>query len=185
MNPPDKKDIRIYAEPTPNPDSLKFTVDRPILDQGSAMVRSAEQAAGSPLAERLFALGDVTVVFALGSFITVTKRDSADWRELAFRIGEAIREHILSGKPAFAPDSLNTGPKTEVEKRIAAVIDGIRPAVQGDGGDILYVGYHDGVVSVQLQGACRGCPSALMTLKMAVEARVREAVPEVREVVAV
>ena len=101
-----KDDIKIMAEPTPNPNSLKFTVDRPIIDKGSAMIRSSEEAKGSPLAERLFALGDVAIVFALGKFITVTKKDQADWGELAYRIGDTIREHINSGEQAFSPVAL-------------------------------------------------------------------------------
>ena len=184
-SPASSEEISIMAEPTPNPNSLKFTVDRPILEQGSAMIRSEEEARGSPLAERLWALGEVQVVFALGNFITVTKTESADWRELAYRVGDTIREHIQSGLAAFSADALKSGPRSDMDRQIMAVIDGIRPAVQGDGGDIIYVGCEDGVVQVQLQGSCSGCPSSTMTLKMALEARIREAVPEVQEVVAI
>ena len=178
-------DIQIMAEPTPNPNSLKFTVDRPIMDEGSAMIRSAREAEGSPLAERLFALGEVSVVFALGNFISVTKTDESDWRELAYQIGDTIREHVKSGEEAFSPDVVVSGPRSDIDRKIIDVIDAIRPAVQGDGGDITFVNYLDGVVSVQLQGACSGCPSSTMTLKMALETRIREAVPEVQEVVAI
>ena len=147
------------------------------------MIHTPEEAKGSPLAERLFALGQVQIVFALGNFVTVTKTDEADWHELAYRIGDAIREHIHSGEPAFSADAVVSGPRTEVEKKIVSVIDQIRPAVQQDGGDIIFISYDDGIVNVQMQGACSGCPSSTATLKMALETRIREAVPEVQEVV--
>ena len=89
----------------------------------------------------------------------------ADWRELAYRIGDAIREYVRSGEPAFSADAVISGPSTEVERKIVSVIDKIRPAVQQDGGDIIFISYDDGIVNVQMQGACSGCPSSTATLK--------------------
>ena len=178
-----QKDIQIMAEPTPNPNSLKFSLDIPFMEEGSAMIHSPEEAKGSPLAERLFALGQVQIVFALGNFVTVTKTGEADWRELAYRIGDAIREHVRSGEPAFSADAVISGPSTEVERKIVSVIDKIRPAVQQDGGDIIFISYDDGIVNVQMQGACSGCPSSTATLKGALEAQIKNAVPEVHSVV--
>ena len=179
------KEIQIMAEPTPNPNSLKFTLDRPIIEKGSAMINSAAEAEDSPLAKRLFGLGEVSLVFAFSNFISVTKTDAADWRDLSYKIGDAIREHITSGEPAFSENTIQTGAKTDTDKKIIDVIDSIRPAVQGDGGDIIFISYENGIVSVQLQGACSGCPSSTMTLKSALEQRIVAAVPEVQEVVAI
>ena len=176
------QEVQIMAEVTPNPNSLKFSVDKPIMEEGSAMIRSSEEARGSPLAERLFALGQVQIVFALGNFVAVTKTDDADWRELAYRIGDEIRDHVRSGEPAFSADAVTSGPSTEVERKIVSVIDQIRPAVQQDGGDIIFISYDDGIVHVQMQGACSGCPSSTATLKGALEAQIKNAVPEVRAV---
>jgi Fe-S cluster biogenesis protein NfuA len=184
--PPPKDGIRILASATPNPASLKFTVDRPLLENRTAQFRTAAEAAESSLARRIFALGRVTGVFVAGNFVTVTREDPDAWPAEAKRVGAAIREHLASGEPVVPKGSKAAGgPSTEAERRILAVLEEIRPFVQGDGGDIIYAGFEDGVVRVVLQGSCSGCPSSTMTLKMGIETRLKEAVPEVRELVAI
>jgi Fe-S cluster biogenesis protein NfuA len=176
--------IRIMASPTPNPHSFKFTVDRQVLD-GSAYFDSVERAERSPLALRVFRLGGVTSLFVAGSMVTVGKRPEAEWSDLAYEIGTAIREHLASGEPAVEQTAQAEQPTSEVERQVLAVLDEIRPYVQRDGGDITFAGYDNGWVRVHLQGACSGCPSASMTLKEGVERRLREVIPDIRGVVPV
>ena len=181
-----KESIRILASATPNPASLKFTVDRPLMEGRTAQFRTKEEAGESSLARRIWALGRVTGVFVAGSFVTVTREDPENWPEEAKKVGMAIREHLWSGEPVLPKGSKQgSGPVSETEKKILRVLEEIRPYVQGDGGDIIYAGYEDGVVRVVLQGSCAGCPSSTATLRLGVEARLREVVPEVRELVAI
>jgi len=184
--PAGKESIRILAAATPNPASLKFTVDRPLLEGRTAQFRTAEEAAESSLGRRIFALGGVTGVFVAGNFVTVSRSNPDAWPEEAKKVGAAIREHLWSGEPVLPKGSRQAGgPASETERKIQAVLEEIRPFVQGDGGDIIYAGYQDGVVSVVLQGSCAGCPSSTMTLKMGIETRLKESCPEVKELVAI
>ncbi len=186
VTPPGKEAIRILAAATPNPASLKFTVDRPLLEGRTAQFHNAAEAAESSLGRRLFALGGVTGVFVAGNFVTVSRSDPDAWPEEAKKVGMAIREHLWSGEPVLPKDSKQAGgPSSETERKILAVLEEIRPFVQGDGGDIIYAGYEDGVVRVVLQGSCAGCPSSTMTLKMGIEQRLKETCPEVKELVAI
>ena len=185
-SPPGKPAIRILAAATPNPASLKFTVDRPLIEARTAQFRTAAEAAESSLGRRIWALGRVKGVFVAGNFVTVTREDPEAWAEEAKKVGAAIREHLWSGEPVLAPGSKQaSGPVSDVERRIQGVLDEIRPYVQGDGGDIIYAGYEDGVVRVVLQGSCAGCPSSSATLRQGVETRLKDAVPEVKELVAI
>jgi Fe-S cluster biogenesis protein NfuA len=184
--PPGKESIRILASATPNPASLKFTVDRSLIEGRTAQFRNAGEAEESSLARRIWALGRVTGVFVAGNFVTVSREDPEAWPEEAKKVGIAIREHLWSGEPVIPRGSKQAGgPASEVEKKIQAVLEEIRPFVQGDGGDIIYAGYEEGVVRVVLQGSCAGCPSSTMTLKMGIEQKLKEAVPEVVELVAI
>jgi Fe-S cluster biogenesis protein NfuA len=152
----------------------------------TAQFRDAAEAAESSLARRVWALGGVTGIFVAGNFITVSREDPEAWPEEAKKVGMAIREHIWSGEPVLPPGSRQgSGPTSETERKILRVLEEIRPYVQGDGGDIIYAGFEDGVVRVVLQGSCAGCPSSTATLKMGVETRLKEACPEVRELVAI
>src|SRR5258706_8806289 len=159
--PPGKEAIRILAAATPNPASLKFTVDRPLLEGRTAQFRNAAEAQESSLARRLFALGRVTGVFVAGNFVTVSREDPDAWPEEAKKVGMAIREHLWSGEPVLPKGSKQAGgPVSETERKIQAVLEEIRPFVQGDGGDIIYAGYEGGVGRVVLHGSCSGCPSS-------------------------
>jgi Fe-S cluster biogenesis protein NfuA len=178
--------IRIWAAPTPNPASLKFTVDRPVMDGRTAQFRTAEEAEESSLGRRIWALGGVTGVFVASNFVTVTRDDPEAWPTEAKRVGAAIREHLKSGEPVLPPHSKQlTGPASEIERRIQEVLAEVRPFIQSDGGDIVYAGYEDGTVRVVLQGACAGCPSSTATLRQGIETRLKEKVPEVRELVSI
>ena len=183
---PGKETIRILASAPPQPPPRQLTRDPPPKEGANAHFRAPPGAAESPLARRLWALGGITGIFVAGSFVTVSRENSEAWPEEAKKVGMAIREHIWSGEPVLPPGSKQgSAPASETERKILQVLEEIRPFVQGDGGDIIYAGYEDGVVRVILQGSCAGCPSSTATLKLGVENRLKEVCPEVRELVAI
>jgi len=178
----------MHAERTPNPNSIMWVVGRPVLDgMASAHFSEAPSPDVSPLAARLFAIDGVSVVFFASNFVTVTKREEADWGELAEPVAEAIEAGLTSGQPALGPAFAEQaeGGESGVVERIRDILEReVRPAVAMDGGDIVFAGFRNGIVEVHLHGSCSGCPSSAQTLKMGIEARLREAVPEVLGVVA-
>ncbi|SMX38314.1 NifU family protein [Maliponia aquimaris] len=180
----------IQTESTPNPATLKFLPGQTVLDMGTADFPNADAAGGSPLAQRLFAVEGVTGVFFGNDFVTVTKGDSADWDHLKPAILGAIMEHFQSGQPVMADGAVQTGghaahdgADSEIVGQIKELLDSrVRPAVAQDGGDITFHGFDRGVVYLHMQGACAGCPSSTLTLKMGIENLLRHYIPEVTEV---
>jgi Fe-S cluster biogenesis protein NfuA len=186
----DLLDFHMRAERTPNPNSVKWVLSASILDAGqSAHFESPVASDVSPLAARLFAIEGVSGVFLAANFITVTKREGVEWPALAQALVDAIKSHAASDEPALGPGHavVASGAATDdVAGRIQRILDEeIRPFVARDGGDVLFAGFHDGRVELHLQGSCSGCPSSTATLKLGIESRLREAVPEVQEVVAI
>ena len=181
-------DFQMRAERTPNPHSVKWILSRTLLASGqSAHFETPPAADVSPLAARLFAIDGVTGVFLAGNFVTVTKQTELEWPALAQSLVDALKAFAASGEPAVGPawDAARTASTSDVEERIQRILDQeIRPYVAQDGGDVLFAGFRDGTVELYLQGSCSGCPSSTATLKHGIEARLREAVPEVQEVVA-
>jgi Fe-S cluster biogenesis protein NfuA len=181
--------VEIYAEGTPNPASMKFVLNRMILQQGSVEYDTPGSASGSPLAAALFNLPFVKTVFIASNFVTVTKDEQSDWYEINAVIREAIRNFFLTGQPVFTktPEfSYQTlvNPETETEQKIITLLDEyVRPAVEQDGGAISFKSFEKGTVTVVLRGACSGCPSSTVTLKAGIEALLKKMVPEVQEVV--
>jgi Fe-S cluster biogenesis protein NfuA len=176
----------IETEGTPNPATLKFLPGREVMgERGTADFPSAEAAARSPLAARIFALPGVARVFLGADFITVTEDGSQGWGALRAQVLAAIADHVLSGLPVLeGAEEDGEGDydpaDTEVVEQIKELLDTrVRPAVAGDGGDIVFRGFRDGVVRLHLQGACSGCPSSRATLKHGVENMLRHYVPEV------
>lgn len=180
--------FRMHAERTPNPNSVKWVLGRPLVEGGGgAHFENPVDETVSPLAARLFAVDGVVGVFVAANFVTVTKREDADWAELAQGVVDAIKTFVAEDEPTFGPDYAppEAGPGGEVADRVRSILEmEVRPAVAQDGGDIIFAGYRDGVVEVYLQGSCSGCPSSTMTLKMGIEERLRQEIPEIREVVA-
>lgn len=178
----------IQTESTPNPATLKFLPGQEVLGRGTADFPDADSAARSPLAKAIFATSGVTGVFLGGDFITVTKDDSTDWAHVKPSILGAILEHFQSGRPAIEGDAdeahaTQDGPDGEVIEQIKELLDTrVRPAVAQDGGDITFHGFDRGVVYLHMKGACAGCPSSTMTLKMGIENLLRHYIPEVTEV---
>ncbi len=181
--------FRMHAERTPNPNSIKWVMGRRIVEgTASASFDAPPAREVSPLAHELFSVDGVEGVFFAANFATVSKREEAEWVDIAQPIVDVLKNHLASGEPALGPGYQAVAAEVSgtLVKRICQVLDDeIRPAVARDGGDILVVGYREGVVELQMRGACSGCPSATATLKMAVESRLREEIPEVHEVVAV
>jgi Fe-S cluster biogenesis protein NfuA len=182
----------IQTEATPNPATLKFLPGRAVLPQGTAEFRSVETAAASPLAEALFHVDGVTGVFLAREFVTVTKRDDADWDALKPTVLATLMEHFASGRPALnesasqAAHAAGDAADAEIVSQIVELLDTrVRPAVAADGGDITFHGFENGVVFLHMQGSCAGCPSSTMTLKAGIENMLRHYIPEVTEVRAI
>jgi Fe-S cluster biogenesis protein NfuA len=182
----------IQTESTPNPATLKFLPGRDVLPGGTLEMRSAADAANSPLAQKLFAVEGVSGVFYGSDFITVTKADG-EWQHLKPAILGAIMEHYLTGEPLLAEGGAaaeTTGDDEFFDDADAETVDTIkelletrvRPAVAMDGGDITFKGFREGVVYLNMKGSCSGCPSSTATLKQGIENLLRHFVPEVEEV---
>ncbi len=179
----------IQTESTPNPATLKFLPGQTVLDAGTADFPSSETADKSPLAARVFGVDGVTGVFLGNDFVTVTKQDAVEWDHVKPAILGAIMEHFQSGQPVMIGDGPETGhaasegEDSEVIDQIKQLLDTrVRPAVAQDGGDITFHGFERGVVYLHMQGACAGCPSSTITLKMGIENLLRHYIPEVTEV---
>lgn len=178
----------IETEGTPNPATLKFLPGREVMGMGTADFAGVEAAARSPLATVLFALPGVTRVFLGGDFITVTKASEMEWQTLKPQVLGAIMEHFVAGRPVIEggedDEAEDVDPAdAEIVLQIKELLDTrVRPAVAGDGGDIVFRGFRDGVVRLHMQGACSGCPSSSATLKHGIENMLRHYVPEVQRV---
>ena len=179
----------IQTESTPNPATLKFLPGQAVLELGTADFPSAEAAAKSPLASRIFAAGGVAGVFLGTDFITVTKAEGVDWPHIKPQILGAIMEHFQSGAAVMegAADAAHgsnfDAADSDIVNQIKELLDTrVRPAVAQDGGDITFHGFDRGVVYLHMQGACAGCPSSTLTLKMGIENLLRHYIPEVTEV---
>jgi len=178
----------IETEGTPNPATLKFLPGRDVMGASTADFATAEAAGRSLLASALFALPGVARVFLGGDFVTVTKTDDTSWQALKPQVLGALMEHFVAGRPVIEGDGTSADEDVdpadaEVAAQIKELLDTrVRPAVAGDGGDIVFRGYRDGVVKLHMQGACSGCPSSSATLKHGIENMLRHYVPEVRAV---
>jgi Fe-S cluster biogenesis protein NfuA len=198
-----KKPIIIYAESTPNPSSMKFVANQLLVNDGAtAQYLLKAETKGSPLAAQLFEFPFVKAVFMAANFVTITKIDAIQWEEVTLELRDFIRIYISEGKPVItelqktevAIDNTFTekkevftehaAPTTEIEVKIVEALEQyIRPAVEGDGGSITFKSFVDGTVTVQLRGACSGCPSSTITLKAGIEGLLKRMIPEVTEVV--
>jgi Fe-S cluster biogenesis protein NfuA len=179
----------IQTEPTPNPATLKFIPGRTVLPAGTLEMRDRGEAAQSPLAERLFEIPGVTGVFFGTDFITITKA-GAEWQQLKPAILGVIMEHFMSGAPTVAAGAAKAEADEFFEQKDAETVEiikdliesRVRPAVANDGGDITFRGFKDGIVYLNMKGACSGCPSSTATLKHGIQNLLRHYVPDVVEV---
>jgi Fe-S cluster biogenesis protein NfuA len=180
----------IQTEATPNPATMKFLPGVPVLETGTLDLPGADEAAQSPLAERLFGIAGVNGVFFGSDFITVSKA-GGEWQQLKPMILGAIMEHFMSGAPLLAAGAAGKGDGEEFfdaadAETVATIKDlietRVRPAVANDGGDITFRGFKDGVVYLNMKGACSGCPSSTATLRHGIQNLLRHFVPDVTEV---
>ncbi len=187
----------IETETTPNPSTLKFLPGELVMATGTREFTSPEAAEASPLAQALFDLGDVTGVFFGRDFVSVTAAPGVEWASLKPQVLSLLLDHFVAQAPLFTPgtaagiavpadgdDDFNDDPAdAEIIDQIKDLIETrVRPAVANDGGDIIYRGFREGVVYLQMQGACSGCPSSSATLKNGIESLLKHYVPEVSEV---
>ncbi len=185
--------VNIYAESTPNPASMKFVVNRYLLEAGSVEYNSKASAHNSPLAQQLFSFSGISSVFISSNFVTLTKTNDLDWHELIPIIRTFMKSFFESNEAVF------TGPTEQVAdvtiertktasaietKIIEALDEYVKPAVEQDGGAIHFKSFEDGVVTVVMKGSCSGCPSSTVTLKSGIERLLKQLIPEVSEVVA-
>ena len=179
----------IQTEATPNPLTLKFIPGIAVIPTGTAFFTTPEDAKLSPLAETLFRTPGVNAIFLGSDFITVTKTIDETWEALKPQLLTSIMDHFVAGKPVI----LTVGTKeatdendSDIVKQIKELIETrVRPAVAQDGGDIIFRGFADGIVSLELHGSCSGCPSSTITLKNGIENMLKHYVPEVIAVEAV
>lgn len=179
----------IQTETTPNPATLKFIPGVKVMGTGTMDFPTPKTGHTSPLAQRIFGVEGVEAVFLGQDFITVTKSTVMDWAHLKPGVLSAIMDHFTSGAPVLNDETqadghaAHSGENSEIVVQIKELLDTrVRPAVAQDGGDITFHGFDGGIVYLAMRGACAGCPSSTMTLKMGIENLLRHYIPEVSEV---
>ncbi len=178
----------IQTESTPNPNTMKFLPGQAVLGDKTAFFTDSENVKASPLASALFVLKDIRAVFFGGDFITVTKTENANWDVLKPQILTTVMEHYQSGLPLMGASKTEDSAANvnysesdqEIVDQIKELIETrVRPAVAQDGGDIVFHSYADGIVKLEMHGACSGCPSSTATLKSGIENMLKHYIPEV------
>ncbi len=184
----------IQTEATPNPLTLKFIPGVAVLESGTAFFTNPEDAAISPLAVELFKIEGVTAIFLGSDFITVTKDEASKWDELKAPLLTSIMDFFVAKKPVMlsgkttepAANEATNENDSEVVQQIKELIEvRVRPAVAQDGGDIIFRGFEDGIVKLEMHGSCSGCPSSTITLKNGIENMLKHYIPEIIAVEAV
>jgi NFU1 iron-sulfur cluster scaffold homolog, mitochondrial len=178
------KEISIVGEPTVNPATCKFTVDRPVYPGGSAFFGNREAAQHSPLALKIFEIPEVENMLIADNQLTVTKSGFEPWPVVGKQIGTKIREHIQSNEPAVSA-AFDTAmpPESEIRKKVQDLLEReVNPALGMHGGFVELIDVKKNSVFLRLGGGCQGCASASMTLKMGIEKAIREQIPEVGEI---
>jgi NFU1 iron-sulfur cluster scaffold homolog, mitochondrial len=181
--------IDLYTESTPNPETLKFVVNKMVYANNSADFPTMESAKHAPLAMDLFGFPFVKGVFIMNNFVTITKHPECLWEDIVPSLKAFIKKYIAEGRPIIIEMSQTELPATGDEAAIIAKIkevleNYVKPAVEMDGGAIQFKSYDDGIVNVMLQGSCSGCPSSMITLKSGIENLMKKMIPELKEVVA-
>ncbi|ERJ60477.1 NifU family protein [Sphingobacterium paucimobilis] len=178
--------INVYTESTPNPATMKFLVNK-LLINGSVDYPDREKAQESPFAKELFKFNFVNGVFFASNFVTITKAEDTEWSDIEAILKDFVKgavESELKVQEVVSDQDVNFE-GTETEIKIQQVLhDYVRPAVEQDGGAIAYKSFEGGIVTVELRGSCSGCPSSTITLKAGIEGLLKRMVPEVEEVVA-
>ncbi len=185
--------VSLYTEMTPNPGSLKFVLNKMLLAGQSVDFQPGDDTSSAPIASALMKLPFVKGVFIANNFITISKEASYEWFDIKPQLSEFIKGYINDGKeivneiPVKAPETANKAPLEEgdIEGKIKQLLDQyVKPAVEMDGGAIHFKSFEEGIVTVNLQGSCSGCPSSSVTLKAGIEGLLKRMIPEVKEVIA-
>lgn len=189
--------ITVYAESTPNPDAMKFVCNKGLVKGNSVEFTNQDSAQVSPFATELFKFPFVTGVFISGNYVTITKIKGLDWNEIILELREFIKSYISSGKKILAErietsglskaesNPLQKDTFSDIEIKIMETLDEyIKPAVEQDGGAIVFKSFNEGIVTVVMKGACSGCPSSAYTLKAGIEGLLKRLIPGVTEVIA-
>jgi len=177
----------IQTQITPNPNSLKFLPEKKVSNSGPYEILKKDDIKND-LVRNILSINGVESIFLGEDFISVNKNDTIDWEDIKHIVISLINDFYSSGKQFVIDESLEEEHSNldEIEKKIVKILDQkIRPAVAKDGGDIKFKEFKDGIVKVQLQGSCSGCPSSTMTLKQGVQNLLCHYLPEVKEVVAI
>ena len=181
--------MKIHTEGTPNPNALKFVLDKTISPLKTYNFANKESAKNSPLALKLFEINAVQEVFIGKDFVTISKGSGANWDSIYEKILEVINEYFEIDQPVILKDESSVSSDagmSDIVKKIHEILDSkIRPAVASDGGDIIFDSYENGILKLHLQGACSTCPSSIMTLKAGVESMLKREIPELQEVISV
>lgn len=186
-----KKIVDVYTEMTPNPETMKFVTDVMLFADNSADFADEASAKDSALATELFGFPFVKGVFIMNNFVTVTKTTDSEWTEIIATLREFVKNYLEAEKEVLVKDfkpSHKSGlqqDETAVIGKIKEMLENyVKPAVEMDGGAIQFKSFHEGKVTLMLQGSCSGCPSSMITLKAGIEGLLKRMVPEVEEVVA-
>lgn len=202
METPAKPPVMLYTEQTPNPESLKFVTNQMLYPQHTADFRENQRDLAkewSPLADALFALPYTKGVYICNNFVTITKEFNYEWADIMLELKNFIKKYLQDDgvvvkegfeqtkKEAESKEDEQFAPEdAEIVEKIKGLIEKyVRPAVEMDGGNIRFKSYHEGIVSVLMQGSCSGCPSSSVTLKSGIEGLLKRMVPQVKEVVAI
>jgi Fe-S cluster biogenesis protein NfuA len=177
--------VYVSLEFTPNPNTLKYSVNRKLLDKGAAnFTKLSEAQARSPFATKLLEIEGISGVMIGKDFVTITKTENGDWDHVHKTASDTIEKYLTSGEPIITGDEAAvTHISSDIELKIQKFLDDeVRPAVAMDGGDVTLDRFEAGIAYLSMQGSCSGCPSSAMTLKMGIETKLKEAIPEVIEV---
>jgi Fe-S cluster biogenesis protein NfuA len=179
-------DVTVHVSETPNPDSRKFILNQDLITGGSATFNRPVPDDAPPLVRVLMELPGVKSLFFIKNFCSVTRDPGAGWEDLQMGLGRLLQGYFAHGGTPMTPPPPDAGTHGEIERKIIGILeDVVRPAVQRDGGDIVFAGYDNGTVQLYMLGSCVGCPSSTATLRMGVESLLKDAVPEITEVVSI
>ena len=178
----------VQTQKTPNPNSLKFIPGKIVSNSGSFEINNKDEV-NNDLVRNILSINGVTGIFLGKDFLSVNKKENTNWEDVKHIVISLINEFYSDGKEFVIDKKLDNEKQAnfdEIEKQIIKILDTkIKPAVARDGGDIKFKQFKDGIVTVQLQGSCSGCPSSTMTLKQGVQNLLCHYIPEVKEVIAV
>jgi len=199
----DKKiPLNIYAESTPNPAIMKFVSNILLVPDGrSYELNPDDDLSAFPLAARLFTFPFITKVYMTGNFLSLSKADGIDWQDVFHELRDFMYNYIITGHPIIDSENLpqevmsseelpdevvtHSEPSSDIESRIIEILDEyVKPAVESDGGNILFRSFDNGRLTLSLRGACNGCPSSTITLKNGIQNIFEKMLSEVKEVVA-